>query len=274
MRDKAESNGQLVAINGCRVQFEEIVCEPEIRRINSKTFGNCYLQRTSRKWGNPLRQLQHEVPRSTTLLVTAGEHVEQPGKFLGNRYLRHVDRKGIVGSSLGILAVKDVIALVRVVRRIVHAPVPSENSASIFAVRSVEIEASLIFVVHVDLNFCRCVQGLVNRACLSANCCLIFCHAICNRSLVGASVFRVNRVGEILQLARENRTDSERPQSPIRCRGEGKVVDCSCFGIAIDKLSFGRIYRRAIDRPNGLKGLLEVSKVHIIFVNLHRVVVI
>ena len=150
-------------------QGKQFIGKPQVGRIRRKALRYIYGYRNRCKRADTLCKLKHEVPCSSAFLIAAGQHIQQLRQLLGNGYLRHIHREGVVNFSL--LTLQVIGSRIILINGVGNGTGPCEQAVSIGCA---EVKFRFAALVHVCHGLGSLTECLAERSILSLNACLLY----------------------------------------------------------------------------------------------------
>ena len=270
--DEVALHHQCVAHDLFGGQGQILVGQPQVLHIRLEALRDLDRNGNGGQRTDPLCKLEHEIPGSASLLIAAGQHVQQACQLFGNWHLGHINGKG-VGCLHGLLRIPDVVGLLLLFIVGVGNLAPPRQQA-VAAGGVVEVKGSLVCAVKVDRRFRRCFKRFADGSSLRHQSSLLIAQAFRLRLLIGLGEFLADQCLKLAELAFEHRADRKGADGAVGCRGKIEVCDDAGLGILKDELGLGGVNGAAFDVADGLQADFEEAELDVIWIDFHNVAVV
>ena len=272
LADEVADHCQLVVLNLCGGQSEVLVCQTQLGGVDrdalrrSQRDGNCGQR------ADTLCKLEQEVPRSPTLLIAAGQHIQQLRQLFRDGHLGHIHGKG-VGDLRSRIGIDQIIrGILRLIVCVGCTAVPCQQAAA--AGGMVEIKVRLVIAVEIRCGLRRHLQRLVDGDGLGLDRSFLIGGAVCLGRLICLSKLLIDRLLEFRNLVCKHRTDRQCAQLAFRVGRKGKAGGRTSLGIVKHKLRLGGVDLTTLHLTDGGQRDLQIAKRHILGVDLDQIPVV
>ena len=272
LADEVADHCQFVVLNLCGGQSEVLVCQTQTGFVDrdalrrSQRDGNCGQR------ADTLCKLEQEVPRSPTLLIAAGQHIQQRRQLFRDGHLGHIHGKG-VGDLRSCIGIDQIIrGILRLIVCVGCTAVPCQQAAA--AGGMVEIKVRLVIAVEIRCGLRRHLQRLVDGDGLGLDRSFLLAVAVCLGRLICLSKLLIDRLLEFRNLVRKHRADRQCTQLAFRIRRKGKAGNSASLGILKHKLRLGSVDLTTLQLTDGGQRDLQIAKRHIRGVDLDQIPVV